>query len=124
MAWSIRAGRCGAVAALLQSQGSAYEGSEPAPLEGQSLRRIRLVRRRHGSKTNVLLRAQVGPSPPKGVAQQQLGHRRHAVGTQHLGRLAGHEESPGQTVEVDGRRHKAYYGSASDFTSNTVRSSP
>ena len=29
--------------------------------------------------------------------------------------LAGHEESPGQTVEVDGRRFKEYYGSASDF---------
>ncbi|WP_101049961.1 GMP reductase [Macromonas nakdongensis] len=29
--------------------------------------------------------------------------------------LAGHEESPGQTVEVDGRRYKEYYGSASDF---------
>ena len=29
--------------------------------------------------------------------------------------LAGHEESPGQTVEVDGRFYKEYYGSASDF---------
>ena len=29
--------------------------------------------------------------------------------------FAGHEESPGQTVEVDGRRYKDYYGSASDF---------
>ena len=29
--------------------------------------------------------------------------------------LAGHEESPGQTVEVDGRLFKDYYGSASDF---------
>src|SRR5207253_3720626 len=29
--------------------------------------------------------------------------------------LAGHEESPGQTVEVDGQRFKEYYGSASDF---------
>ncbi|MEY3144992.1 MAG: hypothetical protein RL342_663, partial [Pseudomonadota bacterium] len=29
--------------------------------------------------------------------------------------LAGHEESPGQTVEVDGKLHKEYYGSASDF---------
>jgi len=29
--------------------------------------------------------------------------------------LAGHEESPGETVEVDGRRYKEYYGSASDF---------
>ena len=29
--------------------------------------------------------------------------------------LAGHEESPGQTVEVDGKRYKEYYGSASDF---------
>jgi GMP reductase len=29
--------------------------------------------------------------------------------------LAGHEESPGQTVEVDGKRFKEYYGSASDF---------
>ncbi len=33
-----------------------------------------------------------------------------------LGSLfAGHEESPGQTVEVDGRRCKEYRGSASDF---------
>ena len=29
--------------------------------------------------------------------------------------LAGHEESPGQTVEVDGGLFKEYYGSASDF---------
>ncbi|MFM2403249.1 MAG: hypothetical protein RL223_1129 [Pseudomonadota bacterium] len=29
--------------------------------------------------------------------------------------FAGHEESPGHTVEVDGRRYKEYYGSASDF---------
>ena len=29
--------------------------------------------------------------------------------------LAGHEESPGATVEVDGKLHKEYYGSASDF---------
>ena len=29
--------------------------------------------------------------------------------------LAGHAESPGQTVEVDGRLFKEYYGSASDF---------
>ncbi len=29
--------------------------------------------------------------------------------------FAGHEESPGATVEVDGRRFKEYYGSASDF---------
>ncbi len=29
--------------------------------------------------------------------------------------LAGHEESPGQSVEVDGRLYKEYYGSASDF---------
>ncbi|MBA2676444.1 GMP reductase [Ramlibacter sp.] len=29
--------------------------------------------------------------------------------------LAGHEESPGQTVEVEGRLYKEYYGSASDF---------
>ena len=29
--------------------------------------------------------------------------------------LAGHEESPGQTVEVDGKFYKEYYGSASDF---------
>ncbi len=29
--------------------------------------------------------------------------------------FAGHEESPGQTVEVDGVRYKEYYGSASDF---------
>jgi GMP reductase len=29
--------------------------------------------------------------------------------------FAGHEESPGATVEVDGKRYKEYYGSASDF---------
>ena len=29
--------------------------------------------------------------------------------------FAGHVESPGQTVEVDGRLFKEYYGSASDF---------
>jgi GMP reductase len=29
--------------------------------------------------------------------------------------LAGHEESPGKTVEVDGQLYKEYYGSASDF---------
>jgi GMP reductase len=29
--------------------------------------------------------------------------------------LAGHEESPGDTVEVEGRLYKEYYGSASDF---------
>ena len=29
--------------------------------------------------------------------------------------LAGHEESPGQTVDVDGKLYKEYYGSASDF---------
>ncbi|MEZ5660087.1 MAG: GMP reductase [Burkholderiaceae bacterium] len=28
--------------------------------------------------------------------------------------FAGHEESPGQTVEVDGRRYKEYFGSASE----------
>ncbi|MEY8878711.1 MAG: GMP reductase [Leptothrix sp. (in: b-proteobacteria)] len=29
--------------------------------------------------------------------------------------FAGHEDSPGATVEVDGKRYKEYYGSASDF---------
>jgi GMP reductase len=29
--------------------------------------------------------------------------------------FAGHEESPGHTVEVDGKLFKEYYGSASDF---------
>ncbi|MBN8509783.1 MAG: GMP reductase [Burkholderiales bacterium] len=29
--------------------------------------------------------------------------------------FAGHEESPGRTVEVDGKLFKEYYGSASDF---------
>lgn len=29
--------------------------------------------------------------------------------------FAGHEESPGLTVELDGRRFKEYYGSASEF---------
>ncbi|MDE2275456.1 MAG: IMP dehydrogenase, partial [Burkholderiales bacterium] len=28
---------------------------------------------------------------------------------------AGHEESPGATVTLEGRRYKEYYGSASDF---------
>ncbi|WP_137895032.1 GMP reductase [Ramlibacter sp. 2FC] len=35
--------------------------------------------------------------------------------------LAGHEESPGQTVEVDGQRYKEYYGSASDFNKGEYR---
>lgn len=35
--------------------------------------------------------------------------------------LAGHEESPGQTVEVDGKRYKEYYGSASDFNKGEYR---
>ncbi len=35
--------------------------------------------------------------------------------------LAGHEESPGQTVEVDGRLYKEYYGSASDFNKGEYR---
>ncbi len=35
--------------------------------------------------------------------------------------FAGHEESPGQTVEVDGRRFKEYYGSASDFNKGEYR---
>ena len=29
--------------------------------------------------------------------------------------FAGHEESPGATIEVDGKRFKEYYGSASEF---------
>lgn len=29
--------------------------------------------------------------------------------------FAGHEESPGKTVEIDGRLYKEYFGSASDF---------
>jgi GMP reductase len=29
--------------------------------------------------------------------------------------FAGHEESPGAVVEVDGKRYKEYYGSASDY---------
>jgi GMP reductase len=29
--------------------------------------------------------------------------------------FAGHEESPGATIEVDGKLYKEYYGSASDF---------
>ncbi len=29
--------------------------------------------------------------------------------------FAGHEESPGRTVEVDGKRYKEYFGSASDY---------
>lgn len=35
--------------------------------------------------------------------------------------LAGHEESPGQTVEVDGALFKEYYGSASDFNKGEYR---
>lgn len=35
--------------------------------------------------------------------------------------LAGLEESPGETVEVDGRRFKAYFGSASDFNKGEYR---
>jgi len=35
--------------------------------------------------------------------------------------LAGHEESPGQTVEIKGERFKEYYGSASDFNKGERR---
>jgi GMP reductase len=35
--------------------------------------------------------------------------------------LAGHEESPGQTVEIRGERYKEYYGSASDFNKGERR---
>ncbi|MBS0316254.1 MAG: GMP reductase [Proteobacteria bacterium] len=35
--------------------------------------------------------------------------------------LAGHEESPGQTVEEGGKRYKEYYGSASDFNKGEYR---
>jgi GMP reductase len=35
--------------------------------------------------------------------------------------FAGHEESPGATVEVDGRLYKEYYGSASDFNKGEYR---
>jgi GMP reductase len=35
--------------------------------------------------------------------------------------FAGHEESPGQTVEIDGERFKEYYGSASDFNKGERR---
>jgi len=35
--------------------------------------------------------------------------------------FAGHEESPGQTVEADGRRYKEYYGSASDLNKGEYR---
>jgi GMP reductase len=35
--------------------------------------------------------------------------------------LAGHIESPGQTVEVDGKLYKEYYGSASDFNKGEYR---
>lgn len=35
--------------------------------------------------------------------------------------LAGHEESPGQTVEVDGKLYKEYYGSASDFNKGAYK---
>ena len=35
--------------------------------------------------------------------------------------FAGHEESPGRTVEVDGELFKQYYGSASDFNKGEYR---
>ncbi|WHZ12381.1 MAG: GMP reductase [Burkholderiaceae bacterium] len=35
--------------------------------------------------------------------------------------LAGHEESPGQTVEEGGKLYKEYYGSASDFNKGEYR---
>jgi GMP reductase len=35
--------------------------------------------------------------------------------------LAGHEESPAQTVEVDGKPFKEYFGSASDFNKGEYR---
>ena len=35
--------------------------------------------------------------------------------------FAGHEESPGRTVEVDGEWFKEYYGSASDFNKGEYR---
>ena len=35
--------------------------------------------------------------------------------------FAGHEESPGRTVEVDGERFKEYFGSASDFNKGEYR---
>lgn len=35
--------------------------------------------------------------------------------------LAGHEESPGASVEVDGKLYKEYYGSASDFNKGEYR---
>lgn len=35
--------------------------------------------------------------------------------------FAGHEDSPGQTVEVDGKLFKEYYGSASDFNKGEYR---
>ena len=35
--------------------------------------------------------------------------------------LAGHEESPGQTVEVDGQLYKEYFGSASEFNKGQRR---
>ena len=35
--------------------------------------------------------------------------------------FAGHEESPGRTVEVDGELFKEYYGSASDFNKGEYR---
>jgi GMP reductase len=35
--------------------------------------------------------------------------------------FAGHKESPEQTVEVDGRRCKEYYGRASDFNSGEYK---
>jgi GMP reductase len=35
--------------------------------------------------------------------------------------FAGHEESPGRTVEIDGRLYKEYFGSASDFNKGEYR---
>ena len=35
--------------------------------------------------------------------------------------FAAHEESPGETVELDGKRYKEYFGSASEFQKVNTR---
>lgn len=35
--------------------------------------------------------------------------------------FAGHEESPGETIEIDGKVVKEYFGSASEFQKASVK---
>ena len=55
---------------------------------------------------------QGGPATPASTAKSiRFGASMVMIGSL----FAGHEESPGKTVEVDGELFKEYYGSASDF---------